>query len=229
MRKTSLPFSPAAQASTPKKSPFVGQPCGNFRLASWPGSAAKSITEFNIAGGDSALLVRSANLLHPVRRHDERASIWNGTAFLSVDGTISGGRYSLPIVNTQVAVLLWCPGRQDPHLRSRPQEGPTRGLPAPIDSKPECQPIMSMCSSDRFRQQALRRAKFKFPSRRKVFIWKKWGFTKYDRDQHQVYWDEVYLVSDGCGVKFFNDHGPLKNREAYERARLAKVRRSSLS
>ncbi|KAL9698866.1 hypothetical protein quinque_002307 [Culex quinquefasciatus] len=31
----------------------------------------------------------------------------------------------------------------------------------------------------------------------------------------------VYIVSDGCGVKFFNDHGPLKNREAYERARLA--------
>ncbi|KAL9707171.1 hypothetical protein quinque_010689 [Culex quinquefasciatus] len=84
---------------------------------------------------------------------------------------------------------------------------------------------MSVCSSDRFRQQALRRAKFKLPSRRKIFIWKKWGFTKYDRDQHQVYWDEVYLVSDGCGVKFFNDHGPLKNREAYERARLAKVLR----
>ncbi|KAL1389214.1 hypothetical protein pipiens_012558 [Culex pipiens pipiens] len=77
-----------------------------------------------------ALLVRSANQLHPVRRHDERAAIWNGTAFLSVDGTISGGRCSLPIVNTQVAVLLWCPARQDPHLRSRAQEGPTRGLPA---------------------------------------------------------------------------------------------------
>ncbi|EDS28970.1 60S ribosomal protein L10 [Culex quinquefasciatus] len=180
----------------------------------------------------SALHVRSANLLHPVRRHDERGAIWNGTAFLSVDGKISGGRCSLPKVNTQVAVLLWCLGRQDPHLRYRPQEGPARGLPAvrppsvgcPIDSKPECQSIMSVRSSDRFRQQvveALRRAKFKFPSRRKIFIWKKWGFTKYDRDQHQVYWDEVCLVSDGCGVKFFNDHGPLKKREAYERARLA--------
>ncbi|KAL1377584.1 hypothetical protein pipiens_016167 [Culex pipiens pipiens] len=210
-----------------------------------------------------ALLVRTANLLHPVRRHDERGAIWNGTAYLSVDGTISGGRCSLPKVNTQVAVLLWCPGRQDPHLRYRPQEGPARGLPAvrppsvgcfcgkdqfhirmrlypyyvirvnkmscavadrPIDSKPECQSIMSVRSSDRFRQQvveALRRAKFKFPSRRKIFIWKKWGFTKYDRDQHQVYWDGVCLVSDGCGVKFFNDHGPLKKREAYERARLA--------
>uniref|UniRef100_A0A8D8JYZ3 60S ribosomal protein L10 n=1 Tax=Culex pipiens TaxID=7175 RepID=A0A8D8JYZ3_CULPI len=97
-------------------------------------------------------------------------------------------------------------------------------VPEPIDSKPECQPIMSVHSSDRFRQQAveaLRHAKFKFPSRRKIFIWKKWGFTKYDRDQHQVYWDEVCLVSDGCGVKFFTDHGPLKKREAYERARLA--------
>ncbi|KAL9696755.1 hypothetical protein quinque_016334 [Culex quinquefasciatus] len=196
---SSPPFFPGCPGFDPEGIALRWTAVWNFRLASL-NQAAKSITEFSIVGADSALLVRSANLLHPVRRHDERGAIWNGTAFLSVDGTISGGRcryerrYSVP------------------------------SIPVPIDSKPECQSIMSVRSSDRFRQQvveALRRAKFKFHSRRKIFIWKKWGFTKYDRDQHQVYWDEVCLVSDGCGVKFFNDHGPLKKREAYERARLA--------
>ncbi|KAL9701756.1 hypothetical protein quinque_005197 [Culex quinquefasciatus] len=69
--------------------------------------------------------------------------------------------------------------------------------------------------------EALLRAKFKFPGRQKIFISKKWGFTKYDRYQYQVYWDEGRLVNDGCGVKFFNDHGPLKKWERHDRAQLA--------
>ncbi|KAL9699294.1 hypothetical protein quinque_002735 [Culex quinquefasciatus] len=78
-----------------------------------------------------------------------------------------------------------------------------------------------------FRQQvveALLRDKFKFPGRQKIFISKKWGFTKYDRYQYQVYWDEGRLVNDGCG-----DHGPLKKWETHDRAQLALVRLSSLS
>merc|ERR1711975_120291 len=33
--------------------------------------------------------------------------------------------------------------------------------------------------------EALRRAKFKFPGRQKIFTSKKWGFTKFDREQFQ--------------------------------------------
>ncbi|EDS44637.1 conserved hypothetical protein [Culex quinquefasciatus] len=186
-----LPFSPAAQASNPKESSSVGQPCGNFRLAS-----------LNQAAG------LRGQIHHGIqhRRCRQRSSCPDRQPAASGPPT---RRARCDLERNRLFK------RRRNNLRRQLQ---------PIDSKPECQSIMSVRSSDRFRQQvveALRRAKFKFPSRRKIFIWKKWDFTKYDRDQHQVYWDGVCLVSDGCGVKFFNDHGPLKKREAYERARLA--------
>ncbi|KAL9706595.1 hypothetical protein quinque_010113 [Culex quinquefasciatus] len=139
----------------------------------------------------------------------------------------------LLIVNTQVAVLLWCPdakirifdlGRKKALLEDFP-------LPHFLQQK-----LVKFCGKDQFHIRmrlnpyyVIRVNKMSCAGADRfqtgmpadhIFIWKKWGFTKYDRDQHQVYWDEVYLVSDCCGVKFFNDHGPLKNREAYEHARL---------
>merc|ERR1712108_103463 len=46
--------------------------------------------------------------------------------------------------------------------------------------------------------EALRRTKFKFPGRQKIYISKEWGFTKWDRT---VYYDmkaEGRLVNDGA-------------------------------
>lgn len=74
------------------------------------------------------------------------------------------------------------------------------------------QPIMSVRSSDRYKAQvveALRRAKFKFPGRQKIFISKKWGFTKYDRDVYEQLKEERRFIPDGVGVQFLPDHGPL--------------------
>jgi large subunit ribosomal protein L10e len=74
------------------------------------------------------------------------------------------------------------------------------------------QPIMSVRSSDRYKAQvveALRRAKFKFPGRQKIFISKKWGFTKYDRDEFERLREEKRFIPDGVGVQFLPDHGPL--------------------
>lgn len=73
-------------------------------------------------------------------------------------------------------------------------------------------PIMSVRSSDRFKAsviEALRRAKFKFPGRQKIFVSKKWGFTKYDRDVYEEMRDSGRLAPDGCNVKYRPDHGPL--------------------
>ena len=74
------------------------------------------------------------------------------------------------------------------------------------------QPIMSVRSSDRYKAQvieALRRAKFKFPGRQKIFVSKKWGFTRFDRDEFEQYRDEKRFIPDGVGVQFMNNHGPL--------------------
>lgn len=74
------------------------------------------------------------------------------------------------------------------------------------------QPIMSVRSADRYKAQvveALRRAKFKYPGRQKIFISKKWGFTKFDRAQYEELRDEGRLQPDGCNVKYRPEHGPL--------------------
>lgn len=74
------------------------------------------------------------------------------------------------------------------------------------------QPIMSVRSSDRFKAQvveALRRAKFKFPGRQKIYISKKFGFTKYDRDVYDDLKSQGRLAYDGCNVQYRPEHGPL--------------------
>jgi large subunit ribosomal protein L10e len=82
------------------------------------------------------------------------------------------------------------------------------------------QPIMSVRSSDRYKAQvieALRRAKFKFPGRQKIFLSKKWGFTRFDRDEFEKLRDEKRLIPDGVGVQYMHNHGPLlKWKKAHE-------------
>lgn len=76
------------------------------------------------------------------------------------------------------------------------------------------QPIMSVRSSDRFKAaviEALRRAKFKFPGRQKIYVSKKWGFTKYERAQYEKLQAEGRLALDGCNVRYRPEHGPLNN------------------
>lgn len=82
------------------------------------------------------------------------------------------------------------------------------------------QPIMSVRSSDRYKAQvieALRRAKFKFPGRQKIFVSKKWGFTRFDREDFEKLLEEGKLRNDGVNVKFINDHGPMNKWEQYTR------------
>ena len=58
-------------------------------------------------------------------------------------------------------------------------------------------------------EEALRRAKFKFPGRQKVLQSRKWGFTKYNREEYLRLKEEGRLSVDGCHVKYDNHHGPL--------------------
>ena len=45
--------------------------------------------------------------------------------------------------------------------------------------------------------EALRRCKYKFPGRQHIVVSKKWGFTKYTRDQYLAYRDQGILKDDG--------------------------------
>jgi len=74
------------------------------------------------------------------------------------------------------------------------------------------QPIMSVRSLDKHKGsviEALRRAKFKFPGRQKIFVSKKWGFTKFERPDFVRLQGEGRLAQDGCNVQYRPEHGPL--------------------
>ncbi|MBN3282369.1 RL10 protein, partial [Polyodon spathula] len=66
--------------------------------------------------------------------------------------------------------------------------------------------------------EALRRAKFKFPGRQKIHISKKYGFTKFNTDEFDEMMKEKRLISDGCGVKYIPNHGPLSRWRALHAA-----------
>jgi len=72
--------------------------------------------------------------------------------------------------------------------------------------------LLSVRSHDKHKAdvvEALRRSKFKFPGRQKIYISKKWGFTKWDRDDYERMLADGHLIPDGVGVKYLPEHGPL--------------------
>ncbi|KAG6510848.1 hypothetical protein ZIOFF_028893 [Zingiber officinale] len=71
-------------------------------------------------------------------------------------------------------------------------------------------------------QEALRRAKFKFPGRQKIIVSGKWGFTKFNHNDYVKWKSENRIVSDGVNAKLLGCHGPFAKRQP-GRASLASV------
>jgi large subunit ribosomal protein L10e len=74
------------------------------------------------------------------------------------------------------------------------------------------QPIISVRAKDVHKPmviESLRRAKFKFPGRQKIYVSKKWGFTKFQREEYETLFADNKLVFDGVNVQYKPDHGPL--------------------
>ncbi|KAG2490121.1 hypothetical protein HYH03_011427 [Edaphochlamys debaryana] len=62
-------------------------------------------------------------------------------------------------------------------------------------------------------EEALRRAKFKFPGRQKIIRSNNWGFTNLTRKDFKIYREEGRLINDGSHVKVINHKGPVAERE----------------
>ncbi|VAH14994.1 unnamed protein product [Triticum turgidum subsp. durum] len=60
--------------------------------------------------------------------------------------------------------------------------------------------------------EALRRAKFKFPGRQKIIESRKWGFTKFNRNDYLKFKSEGRILPDGVNAKLLGCHGRLANR-----------------
>merc|ERR1719225_1364067 len=74
------------------------------------------------------------------------------------------------------------------------------------------QPLMSVRTYDKHKDsviEALRRTKFKFPGRQKIYVSKKWGFTKFERERYEEMRAQGRLQPDGSHVKYLPEHGPL--------------------
>jgi len=59
-------------------------------------------------------------------------------------------------------------------------------------------------------QEALRRAKFKFPGRQMVFVSRKFGFTKHIMSDFMRLKKAGKIMGDGVSVKTLTEHGPLE-------------------
>merc|ERR1712213_243271 len=107
--------------------------------------------------------------------------------------------------------MLSCAGADRLQTGMRGAFGKPQGLVARVNIG---QPLMSVRTYDRHKDsviEALRRTKFKFPGRQKIYVSKKWGFTKFDREVYEDMRAEGRLIPDGSNVKYLPEHGPLAN------------------
>lgn len=42
-----------------------------------------------------------------------------------------------------------------------------------------------------------------------IYVSKKWGFTKYEREEFEKLREDGRLANDGCNVRYRPEHGPL--------------------
>lgn len=63
-------------------------------------------------------------------------------------------------------------------------------------------------------QEALRRAKFKFPGRQKIIESRNWGFTNFVRDDYLAWRKEGRLQKDGVVARLISHKGSLARRDA---------------
>ena len=65
-------------------------------------------------------------------------------------------------------------------------------------------------------KEALRRSMFKFPGRQKVAVSRKFGFTKYTKQEFHRLEKEGKIIPDGVNVKVITNHGPLSRLSMFK-------------
>mmetsp|Transcript_5082 Transcript_5082/g.14592 ORF Transcript_5082/g.14592 Transcript_5082/m.14592 type:complete len:230 (+) Transcript_5082:132-821(+) len=65
-------------------------------------------------------------------------------------------------------------------------------------------------------EEAMRRAKFKFPGRQKIVQSRNWGFTKFARDDYIQWKREGRFAEDGVNAKLLGNGGSLDKRQPHE-------------
>merc|ERR1712212_573491 len=87
---------------------------------------------------------------------------------------------------TRINKMLSCAGADRLQPGMRGAYGKPQGTVARVRIG---QPLLSVRTHDKRKAsviEALRRTKFKFPGRQKIYVSKKWGFTKWNRDEYET-------------------------------------------
>jgi len=114
-----------------------------------------------------------------------------------------------PFHVNRINKMLSCAGADRLQTGMRGAFGKAQGLVARVRIG---QTIMSVRTHDRHKAnviEALRRAKFKYPGRQKIYVSRKWGFTKFDRADFETMLAAGRLKPDGVSVQYKPEHGPL--------------------
>lgn len=115
-----------------------------------------------------------------------------------------------PFHVVRINKMLSCAGADRLQTGMRHAFGKPQGTMARVNIG---QTLISVRSKDQHRAavlEALRRAKYKFPGRQKMFVSHMWGFTHYTREDYQRLRDEGRLVPDGSHVKVVTNKGRLR-------------------
>merc|ERR1712076_239662 len=97
--------------------------------------------------------------------------------------------------------MLSCAGADRLQTGMRGAFGKPQGTVARVNIG---QVLLSVRARDTHKEkviEALRRAKFKFPGRQKIFVSNKWGFTKWNREDYAEMRQDGRLVPDGVTVQ----------------------------
>merc|ERR1711976_710299 len=106
--------------------------------------------------------------------------------------------------------MLSCAGADRLQTGMRGAFGKPQGTVARVDIGEVLMSIRGKDGNQAHFIEALRRAKFKFPGRQKIFVSKKWGFTKWDRADYEAMRKTGHLLPDGVIARYYPDHGPLQ-------------------
>ncbi|OWM69854.1 hypothetical protein CDL15_Pgr025703 [Punica granatum] len=119
-----------------------------------------------------------------------------------------------PLVGTySINKMLSCAGADRLQTGMRGAFGKPQGTCARVSIGQVLLSVRCKDSNSHHAQEALRRAKFKFPGRQKIIVSRKWGFTKFSRADYVKWKSENRIMPDGVNAKLLGCHGPLTNRQ----------------
>lgn len=105
--------------------------------------------------------------------------------------------------------MLSCAGADRLQTGMRGAFGKPQGTVARVKIGQTLLSVRSKDSNKAVVLEALRRAKYKFPGRQKLFVSANWGFTRFTREEYVTLKAAGKIIPDGCYCKLANTKGPL--------------------